>query len=215
MEELTNKDLIEHLQNNTKVLEPGSKLEKAFLEIDRKDFIDEDHEIEAYYDYPLPIGYGQTISQPTIVAVMLSLLDLKKGERVLDVGCGSGWTTVLIGYLVGAEGEVVAVDIIQEFVELTRNRAAAYQDKAQNIAVFHASEEKAIYSDHFDKILVNASFQSEESIPQSMREALKEGGRMVAPIANDLVVLQKEEGELKELKRLPYTVSFVPYIEYF
>ncbi|MFP4022270.1 MAG: protein-L-isoaspartate O-methyltransferase family protein [Candidatus Paceibacterota bacterium] len=215
MEELTNKDLVEHLQNNTKVLEPGSKLEKAFLEIDRKDFIDEDHEIEAYYDYPLPIGYGQTISQPTIVAVMLSLLGLKKGERVLDVGCGSGWTTVLIGYLVEAEGEVVAVDIIQEFVELTRNRAAAYQDKAQNIAVFHASEEKAIYSDHFDKILVNASFQSEESIPQSMKEGLKEGGRMVAPIANDLIVLQKEEGKLKELKRLPYAVSFVPYIEYF
>ncbi|MGM0482488.1 MAG: protein-L-isoaspartate O-methyltransferase family protein [Patescibacteria group bacterium] len=210
MEESNNEDLIYHLENNTGVLTP--EIKEAFKVIDRKDFVDEDYAIEAYNDYPLPIGYGQTISQPTVVAVMLDLLSPKKGDRVLDVGCGSGWTTALLGFLVGEEGEVVGVDVIEEFVELTRNRLSSYREKVPNVAVFHASEESAVYSEEFDKIMVNASFSGLFDIPENMKKALKEGGRMVAPVANDLMVFIKKNSELKEERRLPQTVSFVPYV---
>lgn len=210
MRKKTNKDLIEHLEHNTKVLNPTFK--KALESIDRVDFVDEDYKIEAHNDYPLPIGFGQTISQPTIVVTMLSLLKPEKGGRILDVGCGSGWTTVLLGYLVGEEGEVVAVDIIEELVELTRNKVTAYQEKAPNVAVFHASEEKAIYTESFDKILVSASFSSEDEIPKKMKEELKEGGKMVAPVKHDLVTFTKNNNVLIEEKRYPGLVSFVPYI---
>lgn len=210
MEEKKNKDLIKHLEYGTRVLTPT--LKKALESIDRMDFVEEDYKPEAYNDHPLPIGFGQTISQPTVVVMMLSLLSPEKGDRILDVGCGSGWTTVLLGYLVGKEGEVVAIDVIEEFVELTRNRAAAYQEKAPNIGVFHSSEEDAIYSDRFDKILVSASFSSETDIPEKMKESLKEGGRMVAPVGHDLVVFKKEDGLLVEDKKYSDMVSFVPYI---
>ncbi len=210
MNNKSNEELIDHLENNTGVLTP--EIKEAFLAIDRKDFVEEDHRIEAYNDYPLPIGYGQTISQPTMVAMMLSLLGVKKGDRVLDVGCGSGWTTVLLGYLVGDEGEVVAIDIIDEFVELTRNRASAYHQKAPNIGVFHCSEEELIYSDKFDKILVSASFAKESDIPEKMKRSLKKGGKMISPIANDLVIFEGSGEDIKEVKRFSHMVSFVPYI---
>ena len=210
MEESTNIDLIEHLENSTGVLTP--KLKEAVAEIHRADFVEEDYRVEAYNDYPLPIGHGQTISQPTIVVLMLSLLDPQKGDRILDVGCGSGWTTVLLGYLVGKEGEVVGVDIIEEFVEVARNRANSYSEKAPNIAFFHCSEEDAIYSDSFDRILVSASLSDIDRIPKRMFGGLKEGGVLVAPILNDLVVLKKTGGEFEELKRFSETVRFVPYI---
>ncbi len=211
MNEKSNEDLIEHLEKNTGVLTPD--LKEAFMAVDRGDFVENDHRVEAYEDYPLPIGYGQTISQPTIVAFTLSLLQPKGGERVLDVGCGSGWTTVLLGYLVGAGGEVVGIDIINEFVELTRNRASSYHEKAPNVAVFHASEEDVIYSDGFDKILVNAAFERHDDIPNKMKESLRENGIMVAPIGNDLIVFSKINAEFKEVDRFTGMVSYVPYIK--
>lgn len=210
MDELDNKDLIEHLEKNTGVLK--TEIKEAFETVDRKDFVEEDYKVEAYHDYPLPIGFNQTVSQPTVVALMLSLLKVKRGERVLDIGCGSGWTTVLLGFLVGTEGEVVAIDIVSELVELTRNRAHHYNREAPNIAVFHASEKKAIYSDTFDKILVNASFEKIDSIPKVIKENLKENGLMVSPVGNSLIVFHKKGGEFKEKIRLPYSFSFVPYI---
>lgn len=211
MDELLNKDLIKHLEENTGVLTPLTK--EAFKEIDRRDFVEDDYKIEAYQDYPLPIGFNQTQSQPTVVALMLSLLDVKKGDRILDVGSGSGWTTVLLGFLTGEKGEVVAIDIVKEFVELTRNRAHHYSSKAPNIAVFHSSEEKSIYSDKFDKVLVNASFKNTESIPKIIKENLKENGLMVSPVGNSLVVFYKKNNEVKEKIRLPDSFSFVPYID--
>ncbi|MGM0628984.1 MAG: protein-L-isoaspartate O-methyltransferase family protein [Patescibacteria group bacterium] len=211
MEELTNEDLIVHLENNTGVL--TSEIKEAFKAVDRKDFVDEDYVIEAYNDYPLPIGYGQTISQPTVVAMMLDLLSPQKGDRILDVGCGSGWTTALLGFLVGTEGEVVGTDVIEEFVELARNRLSSYQDKVPNTAFFHVSEESAIYSQEYDKILVNASFSEIFDIPENIKKALKEGGRMVAPVGSDLMVFTKKNSELKEERCLPQTVSFVPCVK--
>ena len=86
------KDLINYLKNGTRVLK-NSEIKKYFEKINRADFVREEYKMEAYENYPLPIGYGQTISQPTTVAFMLELLNPQKGDKVLDVGSGSGWTT--------------------------------------------------------------------------------------------------------------------------
>ena len=76
---------------------------KAFKEIDRKNFLPEDLHDAAYFDQALPIGHGQTISQPLVVAFMLELLDPQPGEKILDVGTGSGWVATLIAHCVSLE----------------------------------------------------------------------------------------------------------------
>src|SRR3989344_9706299 len=99
-----NESLISHLKE--KGLLHSKDLEKAFRVIDRADFVTEDHKVESYEDYPLPIGFGQTISQPTTVAFMLELLDLKKREKVLEIGSGSGWQTALIAFMIEHPGGI-------------------------------------------------------------------------------------------------------------
>src|ERR1044071_317483 len=116
-------DLQKHLKNESRVLE-NPELEKAFADIDRADFVGPDYEVEAYEDYALPIGLGQTISQPTVVAFMLELLDIQKGEEILDVGSGSGWTTALLSELTGEDGSVLGWEILPELVKLGQKNIA-------------------------------------------------------------------------------------------
>ena len=86
----TKEELFAHLKDVTRVLE-DPLVRRAFIDIDRADFVGEDYKVEAYEDYALPIGYGQTISQPTTVGFMFELLGAREGDKVLDVGSGSGW----------------------------------------------------------------------------------------------------------------------------
>lgn len=90
-------DLIEYLID-TKALSTNNIIE-AFRHVDRDDFVIDSNSPKIYRDYPLPIGYNQTISQPTTVAMMLEMLQAKRGENILDIGSGSGWTTALLAYL--------------------------------------------------------------------------------------------------------------------
>ncbi len=204
-------NLIEHLIHNTGVIEEGSRIESAFNEIDRKDFIAEEYHPEAYEDYPLPIGYDQTISQPTTVAFMLSLLNPEKGDRILDVGCGSGWTTVLLGYLTGETGEVIGIDVIDDFVEITKERLAEYGDFAPKATAFDASLKEVIFKDRYDKILVNAGFESMNKIPSELISNLENGGVMVAPVGNEIIKFRKEKDGLNIEKRYE-GFRFVPYV---
>ena len=79
---------------------------EAFLGVDRKDFVLEQYEDEAYLDIPLPIGYGQTISQPATVAFMLELLQPEEGDKIMDIGAGSCWQTAILASVVGEKGSV-------------------------------------------------------------------------------------------------------------
>src|SRR3989338_5684724 len=101
-------------------------MNSVFEKIDRADFVSSEYQAEANENYPLPIGFGQTISQPFTVAFMLKLLSPQEGDKVLDVGCGSGWTTALLANLVGKTGKVFGVEIIPELVSFCRKNLAKY-----------------------------------------------------------------------------------------
>ena len=151
---------------------------EAFTAVDRKDFVLPEYSSEAYINAPLSIGYGQTISQPYTVAFMFELLEPKKGEKILDVGSGSGWTTALLAHVVGPRGSIIGVELIPELAKFGSKNLAKYDFK-------HASIEQAgkelgkPKEAPFNKILVSAGG---EEVPQELVDQLKIGGVMVIPI---------------------------------
>src|SRR4051812_49232849 len=98
-------------------------IEQAFESVSRKNFVPEDLADRVLIDAPLPIGFGQTISQPTTVKMMLEWLGPQAGDKVLDVGSGSGWTTALLSHLVGPKGQVYAVELVPQLVDFGRQNA--------------------------------------------------------------------------------------------
>jgi protein-L-isoaspartate(D-aspartate) O-methyltransferase len=139
----------------------------------------------------LPIGYGQTISQPLTVAIMLELLDPKKGQKILDVGSGSGWTTALLSYVVGEEGKVVALEIKKELVEFGKENADKYKFVEKGIAEFYEADGNKGFPKEapYDRIIVSASA---ECVPNALKEQLKVGGKMVIPVQNSLWYMEKK-----------------------
>jgi protein-L-isoaspartate(D-aspartate) O-methyltransferase len=184
------------------------KINQAFLKIDRKEFIPDNLKDKAYQDRPLPIGYGQTISQPTTVRLMLEWLDARHGNRVLDVGSGSGWTTALLSNIVGALGFVDAVEIIPELLRFGKTNCQKLN--IYNIKFYlgnsdiHVLPNKAPY----DRILVSAFANH---MPSELLSQLKIGGKMVIPIKNDVLEIRKKS-EKKYIKITHPGFIFVPLI---
>lgn len=194
----TKRQLTEHLEENTKVLRT-SEIKKAFEKIDRVDFVPEDYKEEAYEDYPLPIGFEQTISQPTTVAFMLELLDVKPNSQVLDVGSGSGYTTALMA-VVAAKGSVLGLEIIPELAQMGKINIAKY--KFPNAKIEYNDGNSILTADvkKFDRILVSAAAKE---IPQNLLNILKPGGIMVIPVGRSLFkIIKKENGE-NEISEYP------------
>jgi len=160
----------------------------AFRKIKREDFLPKDMKECAQSDKPLPIGFGQTNSQPLTVAFMLELLRPGKGDKVLDIGSGSGWTSVLLAEIVGKQGAVTAVEIVPELKEFGEKNALKY--KFSNIKFVLADGSKGYEKEApYDGILVSASA---EKIPEEWKKQLKIGGRMVAPIKNSIWLIAKK-----------------------
>jgi len=203
---LNKKELIERLENETMVLRK-KELKDAFTVIDRKDFIPIDYIKEAYEDYPLPLqNTGQTISQPTTVAFMLELLNPIKGEKILDIGSGSGWTTALLAYIVGDKGNIIGIERIQELVEFGQINIKKYNFK--NAEIRQAEKEIGLSKQApFDKILVSASA---EILPEKLMKQLKVGGIMVIPINDEIWQVRKLKNS-KEIKKYK-GFAFVPLI---
>jgi len=134
----------------------------AFTKIKRVDFMTPGMEDLSQLNEALPIGYGQTISQPLVVAFMIELLEPKEGEKILDVGSGSGWTTALLAELVGERGKVVAVEIIPELKTFGENNVGKYDFIKRGIAQFICGDGSKGCEKQapFDKILASASIQS-------------------------------------------------------
>ena len=160
---------------------------EAFGEIDRANFVLEEYEDEAYGDYPLPIGHGQTISQPLTVAFMLDLLQPEAGDKVLDVGSGSGWTTALLAQIVGPAGRVWGLELVPELVKFGSENLAKYNFSYADIR--QAGEILGLPDEApFDRILVSAAGQV---LPQGLIDQLKVGGRLVIPIQNSVWKIDK------------------------
>ena len=205
--ESTNQALLDHLEYSVGVLQSPT-LREAFTRVDRADYIPQEYRPEAHEDYAVPIGHGQTISQPTTVAFMLEKLEVQPGQNVLDVGAGSGWSTALLAHLVGETGYVTGVELIPELAEMG-------QGNLDENGVPNARIEQAIdtLGKHegapFDRILVSAAA---EVLPEALIKQLKDGGRMVLPIGDSLTAVEKHEGGGIETEEFPGFV-FVP-LEY-
>lgn len=186
-------DLYKHLKENTQVLR-NEGVRKAFEVVDRADFVGADYESEAYEDYALPLADNETITKPTIVAFMLELLDVQRGESVLEVGSGSGWVIALLSELTGAEGKVVGTEVIPSLVERGRKNIAKY-DTA------HASIEQAEgeagnrAGGPYDRIICTSTASK---IPNSLISQLKEGGTIVMPVEGMIIRGVKKHGRLNE-----------------
>lgn len=170
----------------------------AFRIIDRADFIRPEYAGEAYGNYPLPIGHDQTISQPLTVAFMLELVDPQPGEKILDIGSGSGWTAALLAEIISKSaenlelrtknidnGKVVAVERIPELCEFGEKNVRKYSFIDKGIVKFYCLDATAdIPAGPYDKIMAAAA--ASKDIPQSWRNKLKAGGRIVAPVSGSI-----------------------------
>ncbi|MGQ9491370.1 MAG: protein-L-isoaspartate(D-aspartate) O-methyltransferase [Anaerolineae bacterium] len=172
----------------------------------RHRFVPEEYLRQAYADHPLPIGYGQTISQPYIVALMTEALQVRPGQRVLEIGTGSGYQAAVLGEM-GLE--VYTVEIIPELAQQAARRLAemGYTNiHVQQADGYYGWREHAPY----DAIIVTAA---PDHLPQPLAQQLKEGGRLVIPIGpqgavQTLWLFEKQGGELQATNL--GAVRFVP-----
>lgn len=163
----------------------------AFSEINRIEFVPEELEREAEENVALPIGYGQTISQPLTVAFMLELLDPRRGQKILDVGSGSGWTMALLSYIAGSGGKVIGLERIEELKKIGEKNTDKYGYVKKGIAEFYSADGSIGFPPGapFDRILVSAST---DRVPEELKRQLKIGGKMVIPVRNSIVYLEKK-----------------------
>lgn len=182
----------------------------AFTKVRRSDFVHEELQPNAFEDAPLPIGYNQTISQPSTVAIMLELLQVQPGDRVLEVGCGSGWLTALLAELVGATGFVYAIDVIPELVDLTKDHLQTYHYKNIDARWGNGWQGLPRHAP-YNRIIVSAAASS---VPSALSSQLVRGGRLVMPVGGDLqdlVVIEKSnDGPLHEEHHPGF--QFVPLV---
>ncbi|WP_320279151.1 protein-L-isoaspartate(D-aspartate) O-methyltransferase [Draconibacterium sp. IB214405] len=179
----------------------------AFRQVPRHEFVLPDYLKYAYTDNPLPINEGQTISQPYIVAFMTQVLDLRKSDRVLEIGTGSGYQAAILSQLCDS------VFTIELFESLNTSATAIFRKLNYNNIYTKVGDgylgwpEKA----PFDAIIVTCS---PSHVPEVLTTQLAEGGKMVIPVGGggiqELVLLQKKNGKIRKKDILP--VRFVPML---
>ena len=177
----------------------------AMAKVPREEFVPPNSRAESYEDGPLQIGYGQTISQPYIVAFMTEQLQPKRKDRVLEIGTGSGYQAAVLAELAG---EVYSIEIIEP---LAKTAEATLRRLGYKNVQVKAGDGYKGWPEHapFDAIIVTAA---PDHVPQPLVEQLKEGGRMVIPVgktfAQQLKVFEKRDTVMKETAVI--AVRFVP-----
>ena len=199
-------DLIDSLIQDGWLKTP--RIISAFKKIKRADFLPPESKNLADVNEAFPIGWGQTISQPLVVAFMLELLEPKEGDKVLDIGSGSGWQTAMLCQIVGNQGFVYAVERIAELKEFGQANVQKYDFK--NVEFVCADGSKKFKNKApFDKIIAAASAQE---IPQAWKNQLKIGGHLVCPVKNSIwLLIKKQDGSFEEKEHQGFV--FVPLIK--
>jgi len=208
---------------------------EAFKNIDRQDFVTEEYKNSAYVNEPLPIGFEQTISQPLTVAFLMELLEPKPGEKILDIGAGSGWTSAILAYVTsgewlkskinpsaggqkskideeqGGKGLVIGIECIPELKEFAEKNLAKYGFIEKGIVKLFSADGVKGYKKEapYDKIIAGAAAKGD--VPAEWKKQLKIGGRIVAPVGNSVVVIDKT-GKGKYSRKEHFGFSFVPLI---
>ncbi len=183
------------------------KVLDAMRAVLRHELVPASHISQAYNDHPVPIGYGQTISQPYIVALMTELAAIKPGMKALEIGTGSGYQAAVLAEIIDS---VYTIEIIKELglSAADKLKKLGYTKVQVKIADGYYGWKEAA---PFDVIIVTAAA---EHIPPPLIEQLKEGGKMVIPVGHpfqvqNLMLVEKKEGKIKTKNILP--VRFVPF----
>ncbi len=195
---------------NEQIIARGVRTEsviKAMQKVERHLFVPEQYRNFAYSDRPLPIGEGQTISQPYIVALMTELLDLKKSDKVLEIGTGSGYQAAILAEICDS---VYTIEIIPS---LGKQAQALLRELGYHNIHCKIGDGYLGWPEHapYDGIIVTCA---PSKIPQPLKEQLAEGGRMVIPVGatytQELVLVTKTKGKLIQKSVIP--VRFVPML---
>ncbi len=183
-------------------------ISKVLEKIERKNFVPDSIKDRANSDIPLPIGFGQTISQPYTVKKMLKWLDAQSGDIVLDIGSGSGWTTALLSNIVGPKGMIYAVEKIPQLLKFGKSNCKKY---GINNAKFYESHDSVIglpERSPYNRILVSASANN---LPEELFDQLIIGGKMVIPVKNDILeITKKPDGNIEAIAHPGFI--FVPLV---
>jgi len=180
----------------------------AMAAVPRHEFVPPDQRPSAYEDRPLPIGEGQTISQPYIVARMTELLEVKAGDKVLEIGTGSGYQAAILAELTPQVYTIEILPTLASRAEQTLHRLGYHTVKVKTGDGYQGWPQYA----PFDAIIVTCA---PEDVPKALVEQLREGGRMVVPVGpqwtyQTLYLLRKQRGELTQQAVIP--VRFVPMV---
>ncbi|HXF67209.1 MAG TPA: protein-L-isoaspartate(D-aspartate) O-methyltransferase [Burkholderiales bacterium] len=185
----------------------GERVMAAIAKVPRHEFVPPSERRNAYANRPLPIGHGQTISQPFIVALMTDLMEIRPGDKVLEIGTGSGYQAAVLAELAG---EVYTVEIVEP---LAREAAARLARLGYRNVVAKAGDGYQGWLEHapFDAIMVTAA---PREVPPPLLEQLKPGGRLVVPVGGQLggqrllVLTKRPDGTVA--RREVLAVRFVP-----
>lgn len=181
---------------------------EAMRKVERHRFVPQAYQSEAYEDYPLPIGEGQTISQPYIVAFMTEALELKSEDKVLEIGTGSGYQAAILAEICDS---VFTMDI---YPSLAVNAEITLKELGYDNVFVKTGDGYQGWEEHapYDAIIVTCS---PTHIPEKLEAQLAEGGRMIIPVgqtySQELILLEKKNGKMQKKNVLP--VRFVPMID--
>ena len=181
----------------------------AFSKVKRENFIPSKLRKYAYNDEALPIGEGQTTSQPYTIATMLSMLDLKEGQKILEIGSGSGYVLALISEIVGKKGKVFGVEKNRELARKSKLNLKGYKAKVYFKNGYNGLKEYSTY----DRVIISAACNE---IPKPLIKQLKKDAIVLAPIGNkfqqSLTIYKKIDNQLVFQEEIP-GFQFVPFLE--
>lgn len=203
-------EMVESLKKRNYLTEPV--IIEAFSNVPREKFVPSRLKEDAYADRPLPIGNDQTISAPSMIAIMLEVLELEKGDKVLEVGTGSGYNAALLAEIVGSEGKVYSVERLKAVAETGRENLR--EAGSENVEVLIGDGTRGYEEESpWDRILVTACAPQ---IPQPLVDQLRIGGKLAIPVGSSYMsqtlLLVERTGEDEKDVRRHGGCAFVPLV---